>query len=188
MTARSLARLKGEVDAWAQETRLLLTACRQLIEYFGTAKEIKSWNAAIEAPLAWVSIVAGQYAPRARHRGPLPRWNGGVPFRCSQATATIVSPLVEIVGGPVARFVFTIRKILPKPDQIRYIRPYGHFSISFAEAVTQPLWQAYRHLAPAEWKACFPERAAKSERPRAAPPTRRRTAVRPMKRNPHGRR
>ena len=177
MPERTFNQLKGEVDAWAQETRLLLAAAHRLIQYFGTAKELKNWNAATEAPLAWVSIVAGQYAPRARHRGPLPRWDDGIPFRCSEATATIVSPLVEIVGGPIAKFVFTIRKLLPEPDQIRYLRSYGHFSISFAEAVTQPLWRTYRHLAPEEWKACFPVRSQRSKRPRATSPTRKRPAL-----------
>jgi hypothetical protein len=182
VTARSLSRLKGEVEAWAQETRLLLAACRRLIEHFGNAKELKSWDAAIEAPLAWVSIVVGQYTPGARHRGPLPRWDGDVPFRCCERTATTISPLVEIVGGPIAKFVFTIRELLPEPDQIRYLRSYGHFSISFAEAVNQPLWRTYRHLAPAAWKACFPERAERSRRPRATSPTRNRKPTRRLAR------
>jgi hypothetical protein len=167
VNAKTKKRLKGEVDSWAGEMRLLVGGCRLLIEYFGTKKELKSWDAAIEGPLGWVSIVAKQYAPSPRHRGPLPRWDDGVPFRCSEATARVVSPLVELVGGPIAKFVLTIRKLLPEPDQLRYIRPYGHFSISFAHAITQPLWTAYRHLAPEEWKACFPASKKRTARPRA---------------------
>jgi hypothetical protein len=54
LNAKSTKRLKAEVDAWAAETRLLVGACRRLVEYFGTNKELKSWDAAIEGPLGCV--------------------------------------------------------------------------------------------------------------------------------------
>lgn len=56
MNATSFRRLKAEVEAWAEETRVLLAACRHLIEHFGTAKELKSWDAAAAPTLGWVSI------------------------------------------------------------------------------------------------------------------------------------
>jgi hypothetical protein len=71
-----------------------------------------------------------------------------------------VSPLAEIVGGPVAEFVYTIRKVVPRAEQSRHVHPYGHFSVSFADAITLPLWTSYRHLAPDEWKKVVPESAA----------------------------
>ena len=80
MNARSRKRLKREVGAWAAETRHLVEASRLLIEYFGTKKELQSWDAAIEAPMAWVSIVARQYEPRAHHQGPLPPLGRGSPL------------------------------------------------------------------------------------------------------------
>jgi hypothetical protein len=158
VNAKSLRRLKTEVDAWADETRVLLAACRHLIEHFATARELKSWDAAVAPTLGWVSIVAGQFAPRPPKLKTLPRWDGGPPFRGSLSTARMISPLVEIVGGPVAQFVFTIRKIVPQGEQSKYIRSYGHFSASFGFAVTHPLWTTYRQFAPQEWKDCFPAR------------------------------
>jgi hypothetical protein len=161
MNAKSRARLKREIESWAEEMRTLLGACRLLIGQFGTTVELERWDTAVEATLARVRNVVG--SARAQRRGErafLPSSESAT-FRCSEATARIISPLVEIVGGPVAGFVYTVRRIVPKGEQNRYIRPYGDFSISFADAVTQPLWTAYRRLAPAEWKAVFPLRPRK---------------------------
>ena len=44
MKARGVKRLEAEVDAWAAETRIFLGACRRLIEYFGTARELKRYD------------------------------------------------------------------------------------------------------------------------------------------------
>jgi hypothetical protein len=159
MNARAGRRLKEEVDAWAAEMRLLLETCRVLLEYFGTKAELKSWNTAIQAPLRWVSLVVADLSPRGPTRKPVPLIREGRPFRCSKATARIISPLAEIVGGPVAGFIYTIRRIVPRAEQSRRIHPYGNFSVSFADAVTQPLWTTYRDLAPAEWKRVFPARS-----------------------------
>ena len=155
MNARAVRRLKEEVDSWAAETRLLLEACRLLIDYFGTHSELKSWDAATKEPLRWVSLVVGHFSTKGRRRT-LPLLRAGRAFRCSESTARIVSPLAEIVGGPVAAFIYTVRKVVPRAEQSRHIHPYGHFSVSFADAITQPLWTSYRHLAPDEWKKVFP--------------------------------
>ena len=155
MNARSVRRVKEEIDFWAAEMRLLLEACRVLIEYFGTKTELKSWDAAIKEPLRWVSLVVADISSRAPTRRLVPPVRPGRAFLCSETTARIVSPLAEIVGGPVAGFIYTIRKVFPRAEQSRRIYPYGNFSVSFAEAVTQPLWTRYRHLAPAEWKRVF---------------------------------
>ena len=162
MNARTVKRVKFEVDAWAAETRLLLGSCRRLIEYFGTDKELKSWDAAIGAPLEWVSVVVTTVSASKRRKPPAAPDGRRVAFRCSESTAKVLSPLVEIVGGPVAQFVLTIRRLLPREEQRPHIVPYGFFSVSFADAVTQPLWKAYRHLAPKEWKAVFPARPDRS--------------------------
>jgi hypothetical protein len=173
MDAKSLERLKAEVASWAAETRTFVAASRRLIEYFGSVKELESWDAALEGPLEWVSVVVAQ-TPESKRRGrSLPRYVGGVAFRCSEPTAKILSPLVELVGGPVARFVHTIRELLPTAGQSRHILPYGMFVVSFADAVTHPMWTRYRHLAPEEWKACFPEVPAKRTLQRTAPGRRR---------------
>jgi hypothetical protein len=157
MNARSARQVKEEVDFWAAEMRLLLETCRILIEYFGTKGELKSWDAAMKEPLRWVSIVAADISSRGPTRKPVPSVRRGRAFRCSEATARIISPLAEIVGGPVAGFIYTIRKIVPRAEQSRRIHPYGNFSVSFADAVTQPLWTTHRHLAPPEWRRVFPE-------------------------------
>ena len=44
MTARAGRRLKEEVDTWAAEMRLLLEACRVLIEYFGTKGDLTGFE------------------------------------------------------------------------------------------------------------------------------------------------
>jgi len=161
-------RLKGEVELWAAETRILVAASRLLLEYFGTQKELRSWDAAIEAPLRWVSAVVAHFSGTKRASTPKSPDGRGPAFRCSEGTARMVSPLAEIVGGPVAEFVYTIRRTYPRPEQSRHSFHYGMFSVSFADAVTQPLWSTYRHLAPEEWKECFPAQPAKRALPRAA--------------------
>lgn len=158
MNARSVKRVKFEVDAWAADTRLLLGACRRLIEYFGTDKELKSWDAAIGPPLEWVSFVLTTVSASKRRKQPAAPHRSGVAFRCSESIAKVLSPLVEIVGGPVAQFILTIRRLVPRAEQRPHIVPYGFFCVSFADAVTQPLWKAYRHLAPNGWKTVFPAR------------------------------
>lgn len=125
MNAKLLGRLKGEVASWAGETQTFLAASRRLIEYFGSARELESWDAALKKTLEWVSVVVAHTPTSERGRKALPPYVGGPAFRCSEDTAKILSPLVEIVGGPVARFVYTIRRIFPKADQDRHILPYG---------------------------------------------------------------
>ena len=158
--ANAVVRLKQEVDQWAAETRLLVGACRLLVQHFGSRKELRSWDAAMRAPMTWVAAVVAHFSARRPDKSRPPLYRKGVAFRCSEATARIVSPLAELVGGPVAGFVYTIRRTFPRSEQSSHILPYGHFSISFADAVTQPLWTSYRHLAPEEWKACFPAKSA----------------------------
>jgi len=153
MTTKAVRRLKAEVDSWAAETRLLVGACRRLIEYFGAKTELKSWDRAIEAPLEWVSVVVARVDSKRGGPRAIPAY--------LQRTATVISPLAEIVGGPVATFVYTIRKTFPRAEQGRRIDPYGNFVVSFAAAVTEPLWTAYRHLAPEHWKEVFPPQPRK---------------------------
>jgi len=160
MNAKSLGRLKVEVASWAAETRTFASASRRLLEYFGSANELKSWDAALEVPLEWVSVVLAHTLLSERGKKALPPYVSGPAFRCSEGTAKILSPLVEIVGGPVATFVYTIRRTFPRADQGRHILPYGMFVGSFADAVSHPMWTRYRHLAPDEWKAHFPEKPA----------------------------
>ena len=81
------------------------------------------------------------------------------PLRDEESTARIISPLVEVVGGPVASFVYTIRKVYARAEQSRHIYSYGMFSVSFGAGVTEPLWVKYRHLAPDEWKRAFANEA-----------------------------
>jgi len=155
--ANAIRRLRQEVDSWAAETRLLLEACRILVEYHGTKSELKSWDAATKEPLRWVSLVVEHFASNIRGVKPISFVRAGYAFRCSESTARIVSPFAEIVGGPVANFVFTVRKVFQREQQSRHIFPYGNFSVSFADAVTYPLWKQYRQLAPEEWKRVYPK-------------------------------
>jgi hypothetical protein len=138
MVAGSLAHLKAEVASWAAETRTLAAASRRLIEYLGSTKELRSWDAALEGPLEWVEVVVAQTSAKKRGGTSPPSYVSGPAFRCSEATARVLSPLVEVIGGPVAAFVYTIRKIFPKAEQGRHIRPRGMFVVSFADAVTHP--------------------------------------------------
>ena len=157
MNAKSVLRLKGEVALWATEIRSVVSACRRLVEYFGSKKELASWDAALKAPLEWVEIVVA-HTPRRKRGDPLwPRYAGDVTFRCAESTAKILSPLVEIVGGPWAHFVRmsqdrseggTRAAALSVWHVLREFRRCG-------DAATMA--GMYRHLAPAEWKSCFPE-------------------------------
>jgi len=159
MNAAAGRRLKKEVESWAAEIRLLIGACRVLIGYFGTKRELRSWDAATKEPLRWVSLVVAHFSSKAQRENPTPPNRAGSAFRCSESTARIVSPLAGIVGGPVARFVYTIRQVCPRSEHSRHIHPYGNFSVSFADAVTQPMWTSYRRLAPDHWKKVFSEPA-----------------------------
>jgi hypothetical protein len=167
MSAGAGRRLKKEVESWAAETRLLIGACRVLIGYFGKKGELRSWDAATKEPLRWVSLVVAHFSSKARGEKATPPFRAGRAFRCSESTARIVSPLAEIVGGPVATFIYTIRQVYPRAEQSRHIHPYGNFSVSFADAVTQPMWTRYRDLAPDYWKEVFSESA--TEEPDSAP-------------------
>jgi hypothetical protein len=161
MNARSHRRLKKEVDSWAVEVRVLIGACRVLIGYFGKKSELTSWDAATKEPLRWVSLVVRHFSSKALGAKPTPPCRPGRPFRCSESTARVVSPLAEIVGGPVAGFIYTIRQVFPRAEHSRHIHPYGNFSVSFADGITQPLWTSYRYLAPDHWKKVFPDSATK---------------------------
>jgi hypothetical protein len=155
MDADSISTLKEEVAAWATQMRTLFSACRLLIGYFGTDDELASWDGAVAVPLEWVEAVVAQMPPQ-NPIGPLPRFEPAGALECSESTARFISPLVEIVGGPVAEFVSTIRRLVPQQEQAAFTRAYGFFVVTFADAVTQPLWRTYRELAPDEWKAEFP--------------------------------
>jgi hypothetical protein len=156
MAKDPIANLKKEVATWAAEMRTLFAACRLLLEYNGSKKELASWDAAVAVPAEWIGMVVAEMPPRT----PLDRYPSCEPrgvFKCDKTTAEMIAPLVEIVGGPVAEFVYTIRRTIPKKKQGAFTRAYGAFVCAFADAVTQPLWKTYRHLAPDEWRAAYPE-------------------------------
>jgi hypothetical protein len=88
----------------------------------------------------------------------MPAFKGSTSFQCSLRTAKLVSPLIEIVGGPIPEFVMTIRRQVVRERQSDLIRPFGHFSGYFGLQVEVPLWRRYRRLASAEWKAVFPSK------------------------------
>src|SRR5688572_26777754 len=141
MIAEANTQLKDDVAAWAAETRVLIAACRCLVEYFGTEDELRSWDAALVTPLDWVATVLARVPPGPGGQPPFAPNPAIVPFQCSEATARVISPLAEIVGGPVADFVYTIREEIAAAEQDEYLRPYGHFSAAFADAVTGPIWR-----------------------------------------------
>lgn len=159
--------IRQEVAEWAEETRIFFAACRRLVEYFGEEGELESWEAAATVPLQCVDAVVAAVPPRGRGTpaDALPNLGCIVPFRCGEATARIISPLAEVVGVPISEFVYTVRRRIAKEAQSAYVKPYGWFVSAFADAVTHPLWHAYRHLAPEEWKEVFKEKSKPSEKP-----------------------
>jgi hypothetical protein len=158
MAADPFTILKEEVVTWSEEMRTLLGSCRMLVEYWGSDDEPARWDAAVALPLEWIVAVVDDMPPR----GPpfqLPNHDVRATFVCSESTARVISPLVEILGGPVTDFIYTIRQTIPSDDQKAFTRAYGGFVGAFADAVAWPLWRAHRRLAPAEWLAANPDSA-----------------------------
>lgn len=155
MDADPITVLREEVAVWAAEMDALFRACRLLIAHHGTDDELASWDTAVAVPLRWVAAVVSETPPRDP-AGAFPAFGPDGAFECSEATASVMAPLIEIVGGPVAHFVYTIRRTIPTTEHGAFTRAYGGFVSAFADAVSYPMWKAYRHLASDEWRAQFP--------------------------------
>src|SRR5262245_6822291 len=156
MNARVVKRLKAEVVFWAAETRTFIAASRRLIEYFGSKKELASWDAAIEVPLAWVTVVVAQTPTGKHRRKSWPRDASHLVFQCRESTHTSIPPLGQVGGEAWAKFVFSVPQLVPRAEQSLCLVPHGMFCASFAEAGDQPIWRKYRCLVLREWKAVFP--------------------------------
>jgi hypothetical protein len=141
--------IKSEVATWADQTRALLSSCRQLIAYFGTKEEVASWDAAIAVPMAYVDLVVATKKSSTKESLRLP-WSVNA-LECSETVARIISPLVQLVSGPIPKFIRTIRESGLSDDQKMLILSFGCFSSGFGTNVSESLWEKYRQLAPQEW-------------------------------------
>ena len=143
----------AEVRAGASETRGLIGSCRRLIEYFGVEEELASWDLAIALANVCLESTLEALTDKIDRRGEWHIPNGpDIPFQCSEPTARIISPLVEVVSGPWPEFVYTIRHSAPPAEQGALLYPYGSFSARFGFAIARPIWRQHPHLAPDNWE------------------------------------
>ena len=145
-------RLGKEVAAWAEGTEALVSSCRQLIDYFGSPKEIASWDAAIAVPAAYIDAATDALTTRIDSASDVVHPRGRLhSFTCSKDTARIIAPILQVVGGPFPPFIRTIRTMVRSSEQNALLTAFGLFSGNFAMCVCEPIWQRYYDLAPKEW-------------------------------------
>ena len=132
---------------WADEVGVLLDACRQLVEYYGSDAEADSFRSAAAAPLfligALKSIASGNAVDTTK----------GPPFSkfsCSESLAEMLSPLLRIIVQWQPDFVSDARRTLDAAGQERVIRPYGQFLGTVGSFLCVP-WSTYPRLAPPGW-------------------------------------
>jgi hypothetical protein len=147
-------RIEAEVTLWAEETNGLLSSCRRLIEYFGDPSELASWDKAIALPKSCLDAARDALTAKIHLQDEWRTPDGAeTSFRCSEPVARIVSPIVQVIGEPIADFVYTIRETAPPAEQGALLFPYGSFCMRFGNAIATPLWKEYPQLAPEEWRA-----------------------------------
>jgi hypothetical protein len=138
------------IRTWAAEVGVLLDACRQLVEYYGTDAEADSFHSGAEAPLWFVealnTIASGKEVDTSK----------GPPFSkfvCSEPLAEMLTPLLRIVVEWQPDFVADARQTLDEQQGKRLIVPYGQFIGTVGTYLCDPLWSTYLRLAPAGWSA-----------------------------------
>ena len=135
--------LVEQLAEWQVHTRALMTSMLELAGYFGPRTARASLERAFERPKWLVEQIAYPQPPLVGMPSTTHR------FRTrSKRLATILSPLVELINGPIPSFVALTRAI---PDGMPTLLAFGEFSGRFALGVTYPLFEAYPELAPEEW-------------------------------------
>lgn len=135
---------------WATEVCVLLDACRQLVEYYGSDEEAVSFRQALEAPLWLVEAMRGIASGTDVDTSKTPPF---AKFACSESVATMISPLLRIVVEWQPEFVADAKHHLGAHAWKRVVVPYGQFLGTVAMCVCHPLWASHPHLAPPAWSA-----------------------------------
>lgn len=138
------------VSQWAGEVSVLLDACRQLVEYYGTDAEGLSFQEAAKAPL-WLIEALRQLAS-----GKNADTTKAPPFSklaCSEALGAMLTPLLRIVVEWKPDFVADAFEILDEEARRKIIAPYGQFIGTVGMNLSGPVWRTYPHLTPPGWSA-----------------------------------
>lgn len=143
-----LSDIRPHVLSWANEVGVLLDACRQLVEYYGTDDEFDSFRKSVEAPIWLVGalqrIAEGEEVDTTRG----PAFSG---FICGEELASMLTPLLRIVVEWEPEFLADARATLDPDSQKRIIVPYGQFLGTTGRYVCGPIWSKFPVLAPQGW-------------------------------------
>lgn len=143
-----LSAIEEGISQWAGEVEVLLDACRQLVEYYGTEAEAASLQKGAERPLWLISAL------KLLGSGKEVDTTAGPPsskFVCSEALAAMLSPLLRIVVEWQPDFVADVRETLDEEGWKRITVPYGQFIGIVGTHLCDPMWMKYPRLAPPGW-------------------------------------
>jgi hypothetical protein len=141
--------LRREVLAWVRETEALLTAVKMLVEWRGGATEANSFVEATKPARSLLRGMARTAVSGFKHHVQPEVVERH--FQCASSTATIVSPLLEVLATPVPDFVAKARSELPPEGSKRLILGFALFCAAMSDCVYEPFWKDHPSLAPKEW-------------------------------------
>jgi hypothetical protein len=133
---------------WAAEASALLSACKRLVEYYGTDEEFGLFCEAVRAP-AWFVDILRDIASRGEVD--IAKSPECARFLCTEELATVVTPLMQILVEYRPDFVEDAFEGLDEQSRRRFTLPYGEFLAVTGRYLCGPVWARYRHLAPPGW-------------------------------------
>lgn len=145
---RILSAVEGGITNWAREVGVLLDACWQLVEYYGTDEEGESFQLSVDAPrylLGALTQIADGREAETSNTPPFAR------FVCTEVMAAMLSPLLRIVVEWEPDFVADAREQLDEKARQRILIPYGQFVGTVGTYLCDPIWMAFPRLAPPGW-------------------------------------
>ena len=110
MVQSGSAVVRVELSRWIEQTRALLTTCELVVSTFGTKKECQSWRRSIVAATEHLDSCSKFVKTKSVKRNGLYSIKSSPEFVCSLFVARLVSPLLEIVCGPMPPFIVSIRR------------------------------------------------------------------------------
>jgi hypothetical protein len=140
--------IQGSITEWAREVCVLLDACRQLVEYYGTEEEAASFNEAVKAPLWFIDTLQQLAVGAGLDATKTPSFSA---FACSENVATIVTPLLRIAVEWQPNFLSDARRSLDEQARKQLTLPYGQFLAITGNYLCNPLWRMCPNLAPVGW-------------------------------------
>ncbi|MBS2013573.1 MAG: hypothetical protein JST00_11835 [Deltaproteobacteria bacterium] len=137
----------GVLD-WAVEVAVLLDACRQLVEYYGSDEEEDSFRRAVETPLWLVEAIKKLASDEDVDLNARPTSSA---FTCSESRAEILTPLIRLVVEWQPAFIDDARQAMVEDDWKQLSVTYGLFVGTVARCLCDPMWSKYPRLAPPGW-------------------------------------